>query len=295
MRQLANKFRRIAALSLAGAAFSTLSMASDVAETPAGRALQGNMTIDLYFGGFNVGALNLATTLDGTSYAMKSEMGTRGLLSAFVDGFARLEANGEIRDGGLKPVYYRAASGTGDEVKRDSQVHFTEGSPAKVVAVPAYKDDDRPPVPLEEQVGTVDPLSAALFSATFADGENVCAGTIKIFDGRRRYNLHLSYVGEEVLTTRHQERYSGPAARCEVVFEQLKGFQPDGAGPRKRKSYDPATVWIARFGAPDGGADVLMPVKVVADTSWGAAVAHGSNIKIKQLAATQQTANIDHK
>lgn len=285
------KMHKVVALSLLGASLTSMAAASEGAvEAQEGRALEGQMAIDLYFGGFSVGALNLVTTLEGSSYAMKSEMGTRGLVSWFIDGFARIEANGEIENGVLKPAYYRAASGQDDKVERDSQVFFNEGSPAKIIAVPDYAEDDRKYVPLEEQMGSVDPMSAALFSATFADGDELCKGTIKVFDGRRRYNLHLSYVGEEELKSYDKDRYSGPVARCEIVFEQMKGFQKDGSGPRKRKSYDPATVWIARFDAPDGGADILMPVKVVADTNWGAAVAHASNIKIRKLPPAQQTA-----
>lgn len=292
MRQILKKMHKIVALSVLGASLTGMAAAAEgVAKGDAGRALEGRMAIDLYFGGFSVGALNLVTTLDGSSYAMKSEMGTRGLVNWFIDGFARIEANGEIKDGQLKPAYYRATSGQDETVERDSQVFFTEGSPAKIVAVPDYAEDDRKYVPMEEQMGSVDPMSAALFSATFADGDELCKGTIKVFDGRRRYNLHLSYIGEEELKSYNKDRYSGTAARCEIVFEQMKGFQKDGSGPSKRKSYDPATVWIARFAAPDGGADILMPVKVVADTNWGAAVAHASNIQIKKLQPVQQVAN----
>lgn len=286
-----------AILAVFGSVFSGLAAhagESDVlAPAPEGRAMEGVMDIELYFGGFSVGALNLITRMDGNQYSMESDMGTRGLLDVFLNGFARLEARGEIENGVLKPSYYRAASGSGGKVERDAQVYFAEGTPARVEAVPSYAEDDRPYVPMEEQVGAVDPLSAALFSATFRDGDDVCAGTIKIFDGRRRYNLHLSYVGDEQLTARGKGRYEGPAMRCEAVFEQLKGFQEDGSGPRKRRAYDPATVWVARFPAPDGGADVLMPVKVVAETSWGNAVAHGRNIQIRKLDKNVETASAE--
>jgi hypothetical protein len=88
------------------------------------------------------------------------------------------------------------------------------------------------------QQGTIDPLTA-----TLAAIETGCRGTLRVFDGRRRYNLNMTDMGEAEVEAASQQLYAGPARRCRAVVEALGGFwQTD---PRQSETPTTLDSWIA--------------------------------------------------
>ena len=266
----------LAALGLSGPALAD--------DTMPDRRFKADTKVEMYFGGIKLGAVDMITRLNGTSYDMEAKMRLGGLVGLFVDNFADLESQGELIEGGVSPSVYRARYGKGDTVERETKLLFENSTAVTLEADPPYgKKNEAGAYPLDEREGAIDPMSAALFGATAQMKDGLCKGVIKIFDGRRRYNLKLSYVGPTELSSRSKKRYSGPAEKCKLVFERLRWHEGDFEKDPKVKTFGPYDIWFARFPAPDEGEPMLAPVKFVAPLEFGAVVAHMSRIDLTPI------------
>ena len=103
-----------------------------------------------------------------------------------------------------------------------------DGTAKPLVKVdPPAEDDNRDPVPMEQIVGTVDPMSAvlALLEQTAIQGR--CQGEIPVFDGRRRYNMVLRHIGPAEVSATSYSPYAGPAVECRAGMKRIGGFWHD--------------------------------------------------------------------
>jgi hypothetical protein len=104
------------------------------------------------------------------------------------------------------------------------------------------------------QQRTVDPLTATLSALTLH-----CRGTVPVFDGRRRYDIRLTDLGDTDVPPSGSPLYSGRARRCRSEIIPLAGFwrvEPNQDERPTRLDY-----WIA---APKAG---LPPVPVYLELS----------------------------
>ena len=79
---------------------------------------------------------------------------------------------------------------------------------------------------------TIDPASAMLTLMETLGNTGRCDATVKVFDGKRRYNLASRHAGEVELRATKYAPYVGPATECRVGFERLAGFREGRLGRR---------------------------------------------------------------
>ncbi len=90
-----------------------------------------------------------------------------------------------------------------------------------------------------------------------------CHRTLKIYDGRRRYDLALSYKRtDKVKMTRG---YAGMALVCGVVLHPIGGYKPDSLLVRYLAGKDDLEMWFA----PIKGTTYMAPVKALMPTLVG--------------------------
>jgi hypothetical protein len=106
---------------------------------------------------------------------------------------------------------------------------------------------------------------------------------VRVFDGRRRYDIELRPAGQDRLKT--DGGYSGPAQKCTIVYKQLAGFKPN---LNKGRALPVITVWFAAMESASGGPvrTFMVPVKMMTETPYGVALAHARKITID---GTQKT------
>src|SRR6185437_12048833 len=132
--------------------------------------------------------------------------------------------------------------------------------------------DDRGPPPKPGRTAVTpaslhnvtDPLSGMLLPAgedAFAQGH--CDTTLRIFDGRRRYNLVLSYLRTDTMTV--AKGYAGKVLVCGVVLRPIAGYDPDTMLVRYVAGKSDLELWFA----PVTGAGVIAPVRAVMPTLIG--------------------------
>jgi uncharacterized protein DUF3108 len=110
---------------------------------------------------------------------------------------------------------------------------------------------DAPPRGLKpgDLTGTIDPASALVSVMEQAARTRNCGGTLRIFDGRRRYDLTLTAAGEDTIPAEPGALYSGEAVRCAFAIHQL-----DKGPDRLPKS---GSLWLAQI----PGSESIVPVR----------------------------------
>ncbi len=218
---------------LLGPRYFLLSFAALVGSGPA-MAVQDpqgfSLTYDAYMSGLKALTLQFDLAVDAASdastadYRAAVEIETSGLVSAFVGWRLEATSRGQLSDAGVQPEIHRTANFRGDKARRLTIDYGDDGTLA-VRRQPSVEEDDREPVPVTEIAGTIDPMSALTQALMLAKDGSVCPPLIRIFDGRRRYDLKTEPLAEKIFTRSRVATYEGPALGCRITFEKIAGFK----------------------------------------------------------------------
>ncbi len=217
---------------------------------------------DLGFGIYALGAkafdveMKVARGSDGLNVASAvRSTGAANLLLRF-----RMQSDLSVRqadDGLLSPLRY-ASQSDGSFSKRTIMILWgADGLPTSVVEPPAAADDRDPVLP-EQTRGTFDPTTAVLARALRRDTAAPCEGSDRIFDGRRRYNLHYEAAGMERLEAHNRSAYAGLALKCRLRFEPIAGYSRKYMDQTRKLEDEVTEMWLARL----PGQPVWLPVRL---------------------------------
>lgn len=205
----------------AGVVLAALAAPAANADPAAGMALDYR----LYVGGLH--ALSLTTRLgsdgEADNYHMAVSARTDGLVARIVEASYVAEVSGMAVNGSVLPARFRGTSNDEDEGERSVTLTWTDSLPA-VTFDPA---DEAPDTPLGDDLidGTVDPTSAVLTLMQTLAASGSCEARIRVFDGKRRYDMVSRHGGDWLLKATDYNAYGGPAAECVVAIERLAGFR----------------------------------------------------------------------
>ena len=223
------------------------------------------LAYDIYLGGFLAGMVDLEARLNGTDYMIRSESRTLGILDFLVGFVGQAEVAGKANDAVIRPTRYRTENLWFGNKRFVSNDYLADGT-VRSKAQPTAAQDDRVPVPESLTRDTIDPLSASFQAALNAAGKDGCHGTLDVFDGRRRYNVTLTSLGQQHLDGPFHD---GPTQLCRVKRKRIAGFStrvwlPGLKGPPWMD------IWMAtlRPGYPP------LPLRAEADIGMGAMVVH---------------------
>jgi hypothetical protein len=256
------------------------SMAQAVTATPDQAQPGSSSTIQLvwqvYLGGFNLGNIGLKSSFSGTGYSAVSKLKTAGVVNSFYEAVIDANSVGVVAGQGLQPTKYN--SNTVNE-KMSQKVDLTYSNAGiELFAEPAY-NTERYPVTVDQKRGTLDPLSGIVhaLSGVSRSTSKPCGDTVRIFDGRRRYDIELKFQGQDKLNS--AEGYSGPAIRCTVTYKQIAGFKPN---INKGRALPTITTWFAVLESSSGGPvkSFHVPVKIMTETPYGIALGHARKITV---------------
>lgn len=224
-----------------------------------------NMTAHyaIYMTHIHVGELTWAVDFSEQTYLASANGKASGVFSVLFTGKGSVTTHGAIAGGQLIPASV-IISVTDDEGHSEVRTTFADGAVKKV------DDKGAPPTPNRVRVTpdllrhVADPLSAMLIPVdgdAFAHAN--CDKTLRIFDGRRRYNLVFSY--KRIDKMKVERGYAGRVLVCGVVLRAIAGYDPDSLLVKYLAGKDDLEIWFV----PVAGRKIIAPVRALMPTLIG--------------------------
>jgi hypothetical protein len=250
---------RILCTALAGFAVSIAPAAHVAAQAPVNMRTH----YDIYMTSLRIGEITWTAHFAEQSYQASANGKASGVVSVLLNGEGSVATHGDISAGKIQPTKVKTIV-IDDDGRVEVRMTYDNGDLKRV--------DDRGPPPKAGRIAVTpallrnvtDPLSGMLIPAgsdAFAHAN--CSRTLRIFDGRRRYNLVLSYNRIDAMKV--ARGYAGRVLVCGVVLRPLAGYDPDSLLVRYLAGKSDLELWFA----PVAGAAVLVPVRAVMPTLIG--------------------------
>jgi hypothetical protein len=210
-----------------------------------------------------IGSADMTVNIGAEEYVISMSGRTSGLARVLASGEGSMNATGAISPNKLSPLRYTSKS-TADDDTLAVTMTFKDGNVDELVASDPPAGEDRVVLTVEHRRQVLDPLSALLVPAGDSGvSEAACRRVLPVFDGRRRYDLSLSF--KRVEQVKASRGYAGPAAVCSVVFQPIAGHRR--SSPLLTFLTDGRDVEMAL--APIAGTRVLAPFRITATYMLG--------------------------
>jgi hypothetical protein len=223
--------------------------------TPGAAAADSGAVLEyaVRYGPLQVLEMQTTTRFEGDRYHASTDVRTVGIVAALFPWRASSDSRGLRSGGDMRPQRYHT-SGEYRGRQRLAQLDYDSAGGVRAHIDPPAAADDRDAVPDALQRDTIDPLTAGL-SAVLSG----CRGALRVFDGRRRYDLTLTDLGDADTPASRHTLYSGRARHCRATIQPLAGFWR--SEPRHDERPTQVDAWIA---APRPG---VLPVPVYLELS----------------------------
>ena len=213
--------------------------------------------------GVTIGQIAWLVDINEKRYVTSAHGKASGMLSMLVSGEGSVVTHGVIADDRLVPSYFTSRI-SDDEGNSELRMIFEDGAVKDVIGKPPPPHPDRIEVTEADRRSAHDPLTAVLIPVNgdpYAAGN--CAGTLPIFDGRRRYNLTLSFKRIDKIALKRS--YSGFVLVCGVVLQPIAGYRRDSMLVKYVAVRRDLELWFA----PIVGTVFIAPIRVVMPTLLG--------------------------
>lgn len=236
--------------------------------------------------GITIGKAALSVDIGDGRYATSASGRASGLLSVLVNGEGTVAAQGAIKDGRAVPAAYTSAI-TRDDEKTELKMALDNGAVTNLTAETAAPAPDRVPLREAHRKGVIDPLSALLVPMTGAFdvlAADTCNRTLPIFDGRRRYDLKLSFKRMDQVKV--ERGYAGPVVVCSMVFQAQAGHRASSTLVKYLSEGRDMELWFA----PIAGTRLIAPFRASVASMLGNVVVQATQFEVlSQTAAASRT------
>jgi hypothetical protein len=233
-----------------------------------------------------VGEITWAVNFSDKTYLASANGKASGVFSVLVKGEGAFTTHGAWTGGRLTPTTARSDI-TDDDGIYETEMTFEDGVIKHVQDRGAPPPADRIRVSQSLLRGVTDPLSAMLIPVGGnARAPENCDKTLRIYDGRRRYNLALSYKRIDTLKTAHG--YAGPVLVCGVMLRPIAGYRPDSLLVRYLAGKADLELWFA----PVAGSPVMAPVRALMPTLIGTMDIQANEFVVPKMDATPHPAPV---
>lgn len=262
--------RRVAAVALLIAASLTARPAS--AETPHWPTTVTAVYKITYLG-VDIGSFQFASTIHGSTYSLSGDAQLSALLGAFTwKGSTR--TSGTLAGESMRPAGYNfdfKSNSKSGSVK----IGFNEAGVSNLSVVPPSNPSPEH-VPLREPhlKQVLDPLSAVM-AISRNPGASPCGRKVSIFDGKQRFDLHLSFRGQQRVVETRPSGQPGFAYVCRVRYIPIAGHRNND---ESKQMADNANIELALRPVPS--ANLLIPYRISIPTFAGAAVMTAQRVEI---------------
>jgi hypothetical protein len=229
---------------------------------------------EVNFNGFTVGTFEFVSQSEEQSYTLTGNAQLSLLLGAFT-WIGETRAFGLIANQTPRPAAFsfdfRANTKTGS-----TKINFANGAVLDVRhSPPATAKPDTVPLRAQHLKGVLDPLSAVMVVARYANPDP-CDHRLPIFDGKERFDLLLSYKGQVKVNEQQPSGQPAIAHVCRVKYQPIAGHKVDA-----ESSYLATTDAIEVSLRPIPSANVLIPYQITIPTLIGYATIVSKRVEIE--------------
>ncbi|SNY90868.1 Protein of unknown function [Cohaesibacter sp. ES.047] len=239
--------------------------------------------IDARFGisiaGIPVGSGTVKASVNGRNYSIDGYAKTSGISRLFINSKGRAISKGRFRGAKSLPSMY-ALNSREDKIHNVVQIAMHSGNVSKFSASPPVsRHSDRIPLKRVHTRGIIDPMSGLLMSVKSKKhrvGKSVCDRTVRMFDGRWRYNFELFYKGTEEIRQSDGKGYVGPVTRCGARMRFVAGHRPNKKSTKFMENNKDIEAWFV----PVGDDPVVAVYRLQVGTMVGRMVLEAKELEI---------------
>jgi hypothetical protein len=260
--------------------FITAAWVAVAAACPAQAQAQFDARYTLSMSGIAIGKLTWRTQLSPSDYATSADGGVSGFLSLFVKGEGKVAVKGQMKEGRPQPSSFVAAVAREDE-KVNIQITFDGTRVRELKVDEPPPESDRVPIEPAHKIGVIDPLSAFLIpSPADPTSREGCQRTLSMFDGRRRYDLVLSFKRTDMI--KNDSGKQTTILVCAIKFTPMSGHRASSQLVKFLSEGRDIEVWLA----PVAGTQILAPVRLAVTSFMGNMVLQANQFETTGLAAS---------
>jgi hypothetical protein len=227
--------------------------------------LSAGYTISLL--GITVGKGTWELDINNNQYLENATGRISGVASKLISGEGSASTHGTLVGNHAQPAAFDADVKTDAEIDNIKMVFDATGITDLVVEppLPIAPKIDRVPITEADRKGVLDPLSSLLI---IADSDDVlkpqaCVSRIPVFDGRRRYDIALSF--KRMDNVKADTGYQGPVVICSIHVTPIAGHRVGGSIAQLLIKSDAMEVALA----PLPGTRILAPFQAAIATAVG--------------------------
>lgn len=245
---------------------------------------------DVNFGGLSLAKADFRATVSGDRFETVSKLKTEGLLEAFASSRLHVRSTGRLEGDDSLSAFPERYTAFLEDRKKDQYVELLYGEEAAPRALrtdPPYNLKRRPVMP-EQRLETIDPVTGVLaITLGRMDDATPCGAPIRIYDGKRRYDVRFEFRAVEEVKIGRKGVYEGKATRCTIYHEEIAGFKKKDQERRAKQHWPAWDIWFAEL----EGTPFRVPVRLRAETPYGTGVALIDKLTVKKEA--QREAKVD--
>ena len=215
-------------------------------------------------------------TLNKNNYKISSKITTNGFFNTVYPFEANYITSGTIKNSQMTTIDYNYESKSKSK-KRSKKVFYENGEPIYQITSKNGKEKKRKFKPSPTPADTFD-LQTVIAKITYQFNElGFCDSILKVYDGKRRFDVVFKDEGSENLTTDKHSFYNGPTAKCSMYIKKVLSGDDDQLW--ELSANKPIIFWIAK----DAKKGYPFITKIfIKNTPLGDLTAHTTNITIKE-------------
>jgi hypothetical protein len=236
---------------------ASLMLAPACVASPAYAQGQFDARYTLSVNSFPLGTFTWRAQIGASEYSANAVGRASGIFSMLLSGEGTVSIKGIVKDGRLQSASYASAF-TRDKEKAGVLMQVDAGRVRDLKIEETDPDTDRIPVTDAHKQDIADPLTALLIPAPAGDPVAAagCERKLSIFDGRRRFDLALSFRRNDKAMP--EKGYAGPALVCAVKFTPVAGHRASSPLLTFLIEGRDIEIWFV----PVAGTRVLAPVRL---------------------------------
>ncbi len=223
--------------------------------------------------GFPVGRARLQAEFNDGRYTIQFSGGISGLARFFSDAETSAAAIGDVGDDRLRPSEYKHIWKEDNETEA-VDMHFAGRGLTEVSLDPPQQHPERyAPFTKANTADALDPVSAFVWPVAGGVTPDICSRTLPLTDGKRRFDIALSFNRLEDFTT-PDHSYRDRAVVCSFSYEPVAGYRIDKPEKESILNGDGMEVWMA-----PAGAGLAAPARIQLRTRIGQVVLEATKFR----------------